>query len=94
MTQKEADKIDDVLYQLSDVKTGNKGMLTNKMMGVIKTALSKQIPKIPCMEYDGYSEGLPVYESWECPRCGFWHDIEDEYKYCPECGQAINWSEL
>lgn len=40
-------------------------------------ALQKQIPKKPTFEGDGYADGAMVYDTW----------------ICPNCGQAIDWSE-
>lgn len=39
--------------------------------------------------YDGYFDGYPVYDMWECSNCGFDADEADEmpdWKYCPNCG--------
>jgi DNA-directed RNA polymerase subunit RPC12/RpoP len=37
--------------------------------------------------YDGYADGNPVYDSWECSECGA-EFIQDEidFDYCPYCG--------
>ena len=53
-------------------------------------ALEKQVPKEPNYEGDGYSDGELVYDTWICPNCGKYYEVDyDDYKYCPECGQAI-----
>ena len=59
-------------------------------------ALKKQIPCEACVESNGDADGGPVYDSWECPRCGTWYDMESDgmYKYCPKCGQAIKWETI
>lgn len=55
-------------------------------------ALEKQIPKLPIIIGDGYADGEMVYDEWECPSCGSVYEIySHEYKYCPNCGQAIDW---
>ena len=58
-------------------------------------ALEKQIPKKPALDGDGYDEeGLPILNQWLCPRCGTRYDVDYyEYEFCPECGQAIDWSD-
>lgn len=57
-------------------------------------ALEKQVPKTPNYEGDGYSDGVLVYDTWICPCCGEEYEVNcDNYKYCPECGQALDWSE-
>ena len=53
-------------------------------------ALEKQVPKEPNYEGDGYSDGELVYDTWICPNCEKYYEVDyDDYKYCPECGQAI-----
>ncbi len=53
-------------------------------------ALEKQVPKEANYEGDGYSDGELVYDTWICPNCGKYYEVDyDDYKYCPECGQAI-----
>ena len=53
-------------------------------------ALEKQIPKTPDIEEYGYIDGKVAY-SWICPNCDKGYDIgNDDYNYCPNCGQAID----
>ena len=48
----------------------------------VVTALQKQVPMKPT--FTG---------TWTCPNCGKDYDVEyDEYEYCPEYGQKIDWS--
>lgn len=60
-------------------------------------ALEKQIPKKPKYYGDGYSDGKLVYDYAKCPVCGrddFEYDINNwGCKYCPDCGQALDWGE-
>lgn len=57
------------------------------------SALEKQMPKKQDLEGDGYADGKLVYDTWICPGCRKEYELDyDEYKYCPECGQAIDWS--
>lgn len=59
------------------------------------SALEKQIPKKPSYEGDGYADGKMVYDTWICPCCATRYEVDyDEYDYCPECGQRIDWSEI
>ena len=55
----------------------------------IVSALEKQIPKKPTHIFDD--------DSAECPACGnanFEYGINNwGCKYCPDCGQALDWSE-
>ena len=57
-------------------------------------ALEKQIPKKPVYEGDGYSDGHLVYDTWICPLCEKRYEVDyDDYDYCPNCGQKIDWSD-
>jgi len=53
---------------------------------IIKEALEKQIPKKPI------NISVPQYDVKIgcCISCGQWNNIYK--KFCPNCGQAIDWS--
>ena len=57
--------------------------------------LEKRVPKKPTLEGDGYApDGSLVLDEWICPRCNFRYEIDyEEHNYCPNCGQAIDWSD-
>ena len=61
----------------------------------VREAVEKQNPKTPTYEGDGYApDGSFVWDEWICPRCGTSYEVDyDEYDYCPNCGQSIDWSE-
>ena len=62
-------------------------------IGIAIQALEKQIPKKPVYEGDGYSDGHLVYDTWICPLCEKRYEVDyDDYDYCPNCGQKIDWS--
>ena len=70
----------------------------NKSVQAIKVAkecIEKQIPKRPDFEGDGYDEnGYLIYDTWICPCCEEHYEVDyDDYKHCPNCGQAIEWSD-
>lgn len=58
-------------------------------------ALERQIPKKPDIEGDGYDDnGNIIYDTWICPCCEEHYEVDyDNYKYCPNCGQAIRTEE-
>ena len=64
----------------------------------VVNALNKQMPKKPEYYGDGYSEGKLVYDYAKCPVCGrndFEYDINNwGCNYCPDCGQALDWSDV
>lgn len=70
-------------------------MCSAEEMKIAIEALEKQIPKKPDLIGDGYDDnGNLVYDTWTCPCCETQYELDyDDYKFCPECGQKIDWSE-
>lgn len=60
-----------------------------------KEAKEKQTSQKPNIWGDGYDDkGNMIYDTYDCPNCGKSYELDyQEYKYCPSCGQAIDWSE-
>ena len=57
-------------------------------------AFERLIPRRPTYEGDGYCDGGLVYDTWICPNCEVRYEVDyDEYDHCPNCGQAIDWSD-
>ena len=44
------------------------------------------------IEYDGYADGCPVYDLWECSHCKHEHkgEIDTLTEYCPDCGAKMD----
>ena len=78
---------------------GSTGMTElSQAFDVAIAALEKQEPKMVIYSGDGYADGEMVYDMAECPTCGAeWDEYEDGQmwlsKFCPECGQALEWEE-
>lgn len=55
----------------------------------------KNTSKKPNYEGDGYDEsGNMMYDTWICPNCDKHFELDyEEYDYCPNCGQMIDWSD-
>ena len=70
-------------------------MCSAEEMNIAIEALEKQIPKNPDLIGDGYDDnGNLIYDTWICPCCRTEYELDyDDYKFCPECGQALDWSE-
>lgn len=67
----------------------------NKVCRMGMNALKKQIPKALDYEANGYdTSGELIYDIAVCPSCGrhFELDFDEEAKFCPGCGQALDWS--
>lgn len=71
-------------------------MCSVEEMNIAIEALEKQIPKKPDLIGDGYDDnGNLIYDTWICPCCRTEYELDYyNYKFCPECGQKIDWSEV
>lgn len=91
MTNKEAT---DVLNAMRNQKSKLEDNAILEAVNLAIEALEKQIPKEPDVWGDGDADGAPVYDMWDCPDCGKTYEVDGEkHDFCPNCGQAVNWSE-
>ena len=44
------------------------------------------------IEYDGYADGYPVWDLWECSECREEHSGDEDTltPYCPNCGARMD----
>ena len=45
------------------------------------------------IEYDGYADGFPVYDLWECSECGEevrGDDVPSTHPWCHSCGARMD----
>ena len=70
------------------IELGGGDYVPLETLKVAKEALEKQIPKKP-VDYEEC--GVTRYKTGRCSCCGEF--VIQHYKHCPECGQAIDWSE-
>lgn len=45
------------------------------------------------LEYDGYADGCPVYDLWECSECGEevrGDDVPSTHPWCHSCGASMD----
>lgn len=70
------------------------GIIINEALKTVDSAVGKQIPRKPDIWGDGVDDdGDLIYDSWACPCCHEEYELDyDEYEYCPNCGQALDWS--
>lgn len=74
----------------------NAGNIQGEASKIGASAVAKQISQKPDYEGDGFDEyGAIIYDTAYCPKCS--HMFEVYYdglgNYCPECGQALDWSD-
>lgn len=60
-----------------------------------REAVEKEKAKKPDFEGDGCDKaGNIIYDTWICPCCNKRYEVDyDDYDFCPNCGQKIDWSE-
>lgn len=44
-------------------------------------------------EYDGYADGVPVYDVYECSVCGNEYHGDEPPSHCPDCGAKLKWGD-
>lgn len=85
----------DLLQQLKGMTFSlakRKGMyLDIGKMEVMQMALEKQVPEKPETCVEGYYPDGDAVRAYICHRCGY-NLPGIVFKYCPKCGQAIDWS--
>lgn len=80
---------------LTHVYNADEYTTIHQYLECIEELVEKEIPKIPDIEGDGYADGELVYDTWICPNCEKDYELDyDDYKYCPNCGQHIDWEGL
>lgn len=60
----------------------------------LRKAMDKQRATKPNIWGDGYDDnGNIIYDMYDCPNCNKSYEIDyDKHYYCPNCGQALDWS--
>lgn len=65
-------------------------------MDLLKELVDKETPKKPeikeLIRKNNYRDerNIPRYDWW-CPNCHLEHMSGNDLKYCPTCGQALDW---
>lgn len=86
---------EETLKALMDEWTEFDSELIDSLIGKIKklpsvTPQPKMGKWLP-IEYDGYADGSPVWDKWECSECGCEHNGDEESltAFCPDCGRKM-----
>lgn len=87
---------EEAIKRLKEVRfTVQPYLYMNEAFDVAIEDMQKQIPQKPTIWGDGYANGVLVYDMWDCPNCEKSYEIDyDHYDHCPNCGQAIDWSDI
>ena len=80
--------------------------IVNPMVAQYADAVLCQIQQVPAadvvevvhghwvgLEYDGFADGCPVYDLWECSECGEevrGEDVPDTHPFCHGCGARMD----
>lgn len=65
-----------------------------RQLETLQELADRATPKKPDYWGDGIEtdDGSTPFDHWDCPHCH--HDLNyEEHIFCPNCGQAIDWSE-
>ena len=97
-TQKKLEVLQNTLWDIIQSQDGRAPEYERNQVESLKAAiyaLEKQIPKKPDFEGDGYDDKVNIiYDTWICPCCEERYEVYyDNYKHCPNCGQALDWSD-
>ena len=87
---------DQMLELDKEFSTQAKELMKYRKIGSVQEcqeARERQVMNKPNIWGDGYDDkGNMIYDMYDCPNCGKSYEIDyEKYKFCPECGQAIDW---
>ena len=70
-------------------------IIVEQQIKYILELIRKDIPLPVYLEGDGYADGELVLDTAICENCNEHYEVDYEhYKYCPNCGQRLDWSEV
>ena len=69
---------------------------SREYLEVLQELVEKETPKKPeikeLIRKDNYRDGRNIHRyDWWCPNCYLEHMSGNDLKYCPSCGQALDW---
>ena len=76
----------------------NMAHIHNRCLQIIEDAPTADVVEVVHAEwvgteYDGYADGYPVYDKWECSKCHEEYNSDGEppmFNYCPNCGAKMD----
>ena len=85
-----------LICELESIKTGvDAYCVYDEDLEALGELVEKETPKPLDYEGDGYVDGELNYDTAICRSCGrkFEVDYDEHSKYCPDCGQRLDWGE-
>jgi hypothetical protein len=87
-----------ILQQLENTKINAQTVFINSILeGLLKKAPAADVVEVVHGEWipieaDGYADGYPVWDLWECSECREEHrgDEDTLTPYCPNCGAKMD----
>lgn len=64
-----------------------------EQLTTLQEIVDKETPMKP-YDYDCQIGEKISYFNWDCPKCGYFHLTTILHKYCSNCGQKLDWSEV
>lgn len=86
----------------SPVNTVEQALMLNHTLKVINAFPAADVVEVVHgrwigLEYDGYADGCPVYDLWECSECGEevrGEDVPDTHPWCHGCGAKMDVTDI
>lgn len=85
-----ADMAHDVRLRLEELKPYEDTGLTPEQ---IRKLVERNKSKPPIYQVQGDERYEQEPEWWMCPGCEEVYDMDDDYDFCPNCGQRLKWEE-
>lgn len=88
------DIVDICQSNITPLKANRQGVAVSALRRVIEAAKEYAVEAEPVKhgrwiptEYDGYADGAPVWDKWECSECGYEHSGEEDTltSFCLNC---------
>jgi hypothetical protein len=81
---------DSILKKVTDIVDNMRGLVAEAPAADVAPVVHG---KWVGLEYDGYADGCPVYDVWECSECGeevSGEDVPITHPYCHGCGARMD----
>lgn len=89
----EVERVTRYIRSCRDAKIDATITIDKNRIDLVLNALEKSIPKHPKnIHWTKFAGAMRVdFKSGKCPSCKEYVDTDDDYKFCSECGQRLDW---